>query len=153
MPRKPPIFGIPNGGRDARFQPGHGAYGNVQGTTGAAAGQAGQAGQGALGGVGAGAFGAQGGAAAFGQFGNSGGGLFGGGLFGGFGGGFKGLSIGGNLLGPEVHYRNGIGLYGGTAALDGAIKESESPRAEAPPGKGYQHLLLHPVVTEALKGN
>jgi hypothetical protein len=160
MPPKPPILNIPNGGRQAAFQPGHGAFGNVQSSALGQAGQAGQAGQGGIGGAaggGAGAFGG-GGFAAFGQFGMGqfgnqgiGGGLFGGGLFGGFGGGFKGFSVGGNLLGPEPQYRNGVGLFGGASALSGAVPETELPRSELDSVSGYHQLLLHPVVVDSAK--
>jgi hypothetical protein len=153
MPPKPPILGIPNGGRDGRWQEGHGAYGNTQGSaSGQAAGQAGQFGQqgGGLGGnvngfgTGGAFGGAGGGLAAFGQFGNGGG--FAGGLLGGI----KGFSVGGGLLGPEIHYRDGVGLYGGKPSLDGGVSDREAVRAHAT-SAGYHALMLSPVVIEALQ--
>ena len=156
MPPKPPIQGIPNGGRQGAWQPNHGAFGNAQGTAAGAAGQAGQAGQFGQGGQqagnvngfgGGGAFGAAGGGlAAFGQMG-SGGGLAGGGLLGGL----KGFSLGGGLLGPESHYANGVGLYGGRPMLDGAMPEFESSRS-AKPSAHYGILMLHPAVLRATDG-
>jgi hypothetical protein len=130
MPRKPPIFGIPNGGRQAAFQPGHGAYGNVQGQAAGAAGLAGQAGQAGLGG----------------------GGFGGGALGGGFGGGFKGMGVGGSLLGPELHYRNGVGLFGGVPALGGltSLEDTRLPEPKTRWPSKFHHLLLSPTVAETI---
>ena len=151
MPPKPPILGIPNGGRQAAFQEGHGAFGNAQGTGAGAAGQGGQFGQG--GGFGGGAGGGLGG---FG--GGAGGGLGGGGLGGGAiggglgGGGMKGFGVGGGLLGPEPSYQGGVGIYGGTATLDGLTlgddKRTASPAERS--ASGYNILMLSPVVSQTL---
>ena len=150
MPPKPPILGIPNGGRQAAFQEGHGAFGNTQGTAAGQGGQLGQSGQGGLGGGAAGGFGgggafgaAGGGLAAFGQFGS------GGGLAGGLLGGLKGFSLGGGLLGPDCQYANGVGLYGGKPALGSATPEFESIRSTRSSG-AYHILMLHPVVARAV---
>jgi hypothetical protein len=143
MPPKPPIQGIPNGGRQAAFQEGHGAFGNTQGTAaGGAAGQTGQFGQGggfgggALGGLSGGGFGG----GALGGLGGAGGGGLGGGLG---GGGLKGFGVGGSLMGPEPSYQNGVGIYGGAASLDGlaARESSATARAET----RFHALLLCPV--------
>jgi len=162
MPPKPPILNIPNGGRQAAFQPGHGAFGNVQSSAVGAAGQAGQAGQGGLGagGFGGGAFGGFGG----GGFGGGalGGGLGGGGAFGGGalgggfgGGGLKGFGVGGSLLGPEPLYRNGVGLYGGSARLEGLAPDEDRRLnrlpAPAKSAEGYHALMLNPVLADAVK--
>jgi hypothetical protein len=162
MPPKPPILNIPNGGRQAAFQPGHGAFGNVQSAAAGLAGQAGQAGQGGLGagGFGGGAFGGFGG----GGFGGGalGGGLGGGGAFGGGalgggfgGGGLKGFGVGGSLLGPEPLYRNGVGLYGGGARLEGLAQSEDRQLNQKPaPAKsaeGYQALMLSPVLAGAVQ--
>jgi hypothetical protein len=153
MPRKPPIFGIPNGGRQAAFQPGHGAYGNVQGQAAGAAGLAGQAGQAGLGGggFGGGAFGGLGGGG-FGGGALGGGALGGGALGGGFGGGFKGMGVGGSLLGPELHYRNGVGLFGGVPALGGltSLEDTRLPEPKTRWPSKFHHLLLSPTVAETI---
>jgi hypothetical protein len=151
MPPKPPILGIPNGGRDGRWQEGHGAYGNTQGSaSGQAAGQAGQFGQGggfgggALGGLGGGGFGG----GALGGLGGGGG--FGGGALG--GGGLKGFGVGGGLLGPEPSYQNGVGIYGGKASLDGLAPLDDTRRGSTATTKPttYYALMLSPVVVQVL---
>ena len=55
----------------------------------------------------------------------------------------------GGLLGPEIHYSNGVGLYGGRPALDGVMAEREAVRTQKSPPT-YHILMLHPVVTKAV---